>query len=780
MKRKIELLAPGGDVDSIKAAIAAGADAVYCGLENFNARNRATNIGFADLNGIIHLAHRNNCKVFLALNIIIVGDEIPTLIRLLNKLVNTRIDGVIVQDLGLFYLLSRYFKGLEIHASTQLTTHNEGQIKFLHKLGAARVNLSRELNLAEIKALTSVGHQNDIQVEVFVHGSYCISFSGLCYMSSFLGGKSGNRGRCSQPCRDRYLTTPAGKKFPLNLKDNSAYFNLGELYDAGVDSIKIEGRKKKFDYVYTVVNCWKKQIRSFCNQGVLNDDNSDLYKVFNRDFSNAYLRGDLNKNLFIDNPRDHSIKQFSGITSDSTNRELLREKRAYYAGKAKNSAIATEKIKQLSIAKAPLVLSISGTLDTPLKVSVKTPDTSFDVFSKLTLVEAGTYNPDQHNTSCCGAVKPLVLGSDDLAGGERRKTAACLSYDNFLERFKALNDTEYYLDHLEMENLQDDLFLPFKELASIKKKIVFILNNAQEYVEPIDVPVVKKQRTLKIKPVLSVLISSQNDLHLCNTTSADIFFQLPNCPDYEKSGYGDFFCANRKLIPWFPAILIGENYTAAVELLRQVQPECIVTNNTGIAYEAWEMGIPWIAGPYLNIVNSFSLLCLKEKFNCYGSFISNEISKKQVKYIVSPENFRLYYSIYHPVLLMNSRQCLLFQVAGCKKDRMDEECLQNCTKSSAITSLKNVPLRIEKEKGSYHCIYSNNNCLNTDIVADMPDTFSSFFIDLRDVKTETHVKVDKIGIIKLFENFLQGNPDSAKELKQMMYLTTNAQYTKGI
>ena len=182
--KRIELLAPGGDIDSIKAAVFAGADAVYCGLDRFNARNRAANISFDDLQGILRLAHQNGCQVFLTLNIIIVDREIPSIINLLNKLVNTSIDGIIVQDLGLFYLLSNYFKSLKIHASTQLTTHNEGQIQFLNKLKATRVNLSRELNIHEIRALTSVAHQNNILTEVFVHGSYCISFSGICYMSS--------------------------------------------------------------------------------------------------------------------------------------------------------------------------------------------------------------------------------------------------------------------------------------------------------------------------------------------------------------------------------------------------------------------------------------------------------------------------------------------------------------------------------------------------------------------------------------------------------------------
>jgi len=169
-----------------------------------------------------------------------------------------------------------------------------------------------------------------------------------------------------------------------------------------------------------------------------------------------------------------------------------------------------------------------------------------------------------------------------------------------------------------------------------------------------------------------------------------------------------------------------------------------------------------------------------ENFNCYGSFISNEISKYQIKSIIKPGDFKLYYSIYHPVLLLTSRQCLLHQVIGCEKNTIDEECIQKCNKSSSITNLKKVSLFIEKTKGNYHCIYNNKNYLNTDIVTDLPDVFSSFFIDLRDIKTKTKIKTDKAGIINLFENFLNGDFDSRKELKQIIHPTTNAQYKKGI
>lgn len=775
MKNRIELLAPGGDIDSIKAAIAAGADAVYCGLNQFNARNRATNIDFEDLNGILRLAHKKNCQIFLTLNIIFIESEIPTLINVLNKLVNTSIDGVIVQDLGLLYLLQKHFKSLKVHGSTQLTTHNEGQINFLSDLNATRVNLSRELSINEIKNLTLIGHKKNISTEVFVHGSNCIAFSGVCYISSVHGGKSGNRGRCSQPCRDRYLTTAEGKDFPLNLKDNSAFYDLEALSDAGVDSLKIEGRIKQFDYVYTVVNCWKKHILSFENNTKVNQakenhiqvnrDNSDLYKVFNRDFSNAYLKGDIDKDMFIDNPMDNSIKQFSKINEDSADKELLKEKVEYYAEKERINTNVKTIIQQLSTAKAPITISISGQLDSLLKVTVTTPDTSFEVFSETNLIRKSSSPP-----------------KSDAGQVAKKNSAKGLDYDLFFERFKAINNTEYHIKDLEFENLENDLFIPFKELTSIKNRILLMLNDSKEIIAPVVLPPLQKPDLAQNKPTLSVLISSVKDLHLCNDSSADFFYKIPSSFKDEFSELKNLFLNNKNLTPWLPSILIGEDYSNAVKFLQQVEPECIVTDNTGIAHEAYKRGINWIAGPNLNIVNSYSLLCLKEKFNCYGSFISNELNQYQIKKINNPENFKLYYSIFHPILLMTSRQCLHHQVIGCEKNSISDECIQNCNKSSSITNLNEHSLFIKKSKGNYHSIYNNYNFLNTDIVTDLPDKFSSFFIDLRDIKTKTKTKIDldKSEIVKFFENYLNGNSGLKSDLQQIIHPSTNVQYTKGI
>lgn len=747
MKRKIELLAPGGDIDSIKAAILAGADAIYCGLDKFNARNRAANISFDGLQGILRLAHKNGCQVFLTLNIIIVESEIPALIGLLNKLINTSIDGVIVQDLGLFYLLSNYFKGLKIHASTQLTTHNEGQIRFLSKLNATRINLSRELNISEIQALTSVAHQNNILTEVFVHGSYCLSFSGICYMSSVHGGNSGNRGRCSQPCRDRYISTAAGKDYPLNLKDNSAWYDIRELLDAGVDSLKIEGRIKKSDYVYTVVNSWKKHLQSFYNHTKPEDDSRELFKVFNRDFSNSFLKGDIHKDMFIDNPRDHSIQHLSEVNDYASDNEVEDSQIELYEEKEAIKTTVEYKIKQLSIAKAPLIINISGECGKPLKVTVRTPETSFVVLSEINLVNTGTES---------------------------------LNYAMIFKRLKAINDTEYFIEQLTLDNLQGEVYLPFKELTSIKKRVLFILNGLKETVDPIDVPILKKQNSVKIKPSLSVLISSPNDLYLCNDTSANIYYQLPDGLKNNCAEITAVFLKNKNIIPWFPSVLIGDDYDAAVEFLRQVQPKLIVTNNTGIAYEAWKKGISWIAGPFLNIVNSFSLICLKVNFNCSGAFISNEINKNQIRQINKPENFDLYCSIYHPIVLMTSRQCLFHQISGCEKNRIDDTCIQQCEKSTSITNYKKESFLIEKSMGNYHRIYNEINYLNTNIVTDVQDLFSGFLVDLRDIKTETKIENNKTAIIKHFQNLLDGNPDVGKELNLLINPTTKAQYMKGI
>lgn len=659
---QFELLAPGGDLDSIKAAIAAGADAIYCGLDRFNARNRATNLTLDNLNGVLTLAHQHSCKIFLTLNVLILESEIPAIVRLLSQLNTTKIDGVIVQDLGLAYILKHHFPDLDVHASTQLNTHNEGQILFLNQLTASRVNLSRELNIDEIKHLAQFGREHNVMMEVFVHGSYCIGFSGICYISSARNGASGNRGRCSQPCREQYETTKTGNNYPLNMKDNSAFGDLKALADAGVYSLKVEGRIKKSHYVYTVVDNWRQQIDRLCEGLELSEDTTELYTVFNRDFSNAFLQGDFGKAMYIDNPRDHAVKHFSKVYQCQSADDVQAVKKKLYDDKTAIIEKVAEQTKSFDVTSTQVSgSSLKGSIDVPTLPALPQPD------------------PRQ------GA------------------------------------------------------------------------------------------------PKLSVLTSSAQEAMLCEYQDIDVYYQLPMGLSGELSAMIELFQANPMFKPWFPAILIGEDYQAARVFLETIQPELSITNNSGVGMIAKELGLGWVAGPQMNTVNSYAFKCLQDEFAASGAFVSNELNMKQMRYIKRPQNMRSFYSIYHPNTLLTSRQCLFQQTEGCRKIKVNKGCLKRCDKRTSIINLKDNPYVVQKQKGSHNSIYSEHNVLNLQVLHDLPQLFSDVLIDLRDIQTETKVSASKPELIDAFLALFEDHSEQAVQtLNAMIQPTTNAQYLKGL
>jgi putative protease len=659
-QQSFELLAPGGDVESIKAAIAAGADAVYCGLDRFNARNRATNISLDTLKQILPLAHQHQCKIFLTLNIALLESEVPTMIRLLEQLNKSDIDGVIIQDLGLASLLQRHFPELDVHASTQLNTHNPGQILMMKQLGVSRVNLARELNIDEIKSLADFGHQHNVLMEVFVHGSYCVGFSGLCYISSARNGASGNRGRCSQPCRDPYQPTDVGVSHPLNLKDNSAYLDLPALADAGVYSLKIEGRIKKPHYVYSVVEQWRKQIDQYRKNGQIFNDTSPLYKVFNRDFSAGYLHNSIGKGMFIDNPRNNAAHHFA-----TTNNQITEQ--------------------QLSQAKSWI----------------------YDQTTQL------------------------------------------------------MQDTEHAI--LTLEQNGNDL-----DIVEIKRASVpFIPIKPSNH-----------ENDLPVTTTLSVLISNVEDAKQLTDVDCELYFQLPNTLAKQSDQLDDLFDQYPNLIPYFPSIVIGEDYAAADAFLDRHQPAKIVTNNTGIGYLAHQKGIKWIAGPQLNLMNGYAMLVLQQQFGCSGAFISNEINKLQLKRITKPANYELLYSLYHPNDLMVSRQCLFQQTSGCKKLKLNKGCLPRCEKSTSIINLNGSGYVIDKKMGELNHIFAERHYFNDAVLADFPNRFDGVMIDLRDITTQTRYQLSKPELIKQFQNAISHN--AMNQIHEVISATECNQYQKGL
>lgn len=293
--KPIELLAPAGSPDAYKAAAAAGADAVYLGAKGFNARVQAQNFSDGDLVTVIDDAHIRGIKVYLVLNTLIGENEIQEAATLASFVYQQGIDGIIVQDLGLVKLLKEIAPQLPLHASTQMTLHNIDGVKAAHQLGIERVVLSRELTMEEIR---DISINTGIQLEVFVHGALCISRSGQCLLSSFIGGRSGNRGRCAQPCRlpwKNEIASPSGK-YLISPRDLMTLEFLPQLINTGVSSLKIEGRMKSPEYVAAVVMVYRKYLdMALSNPFGYKVDAQDicmLEQVFNRGgFTTGYLKG---------------------------------------------------------------------------------------------------------------------------------------------------------------------------------------------------------------------------------------------------------------------------------------------------------------------------------------------------------------------------------------------------------------------------------------------------------------------------------------------------------
>lgn len=255
---KIELLAPSGNIESFMAAVSAGADAVYAGLKDFSARAKAKNFSYKQLKEICSYAHQKNVKVFVAVNTLVKNLEIKSVLNTLEQISLSGADAIIVQDLGVAYLSKKYFPNIRLHASTQLTIHNSYGAIQAKQMGFERAVLARELSFDEIK---SIKNKSNIELEIFCHGALCFCVSGLCLFSSFIGGYSGNRGHCAQPCR-RLWSVDGKKGYFLSPKDFQLIDYIKQIKEIGITSLKIEGRLKSADYVSKTVRAYRLLIDS--------------------------------------------------------------------------------------------------------------------------------------------------------------------------------------------------------------------------------------------------------------------------------------------------------------------------------------------------------------------------------------------------------------------------------------------------------------------------------------------------------------------------------------
>ena len=284
-----ELLAPAGDMECLYAAVAAGADAIYVGGKRFGARAFAKNFDIDELSRAVAYCHLHGVKLYVTLNTLIEDKEMGEAVEYAAELYRIGVDALIVCDLGVTSEIRRYVPDLELHASTQMSVHSTSGCEAAERFGVTRVVLARELSLEDIKAAVN---NSSCEIEVFLHGALCVCYSGQCLFSSLVGGRSGNRGECAQPCRLPYNNG----KYPLSLKDLSLADHIPELIESGVASLKIEGRMKSPEYVYTVVSIYRRLLDE--GRAATAKENEALRRAFSRGgFTDGYFSGKTDKGM---------------------------------------------------------------------------------------------------------------------------------------------------------------------------------------------------------------------------------------------------------------------------------------------------------------------------------------------------------------------------------------------------------------------------------------------------------------------------------------------------
>lgn len=326
-----ELLAPAGSMEALKAAIVGGADAVYLGGKQFGARAFADNFDQQELAEAIKTAHFNGCKVYLTVNTLIADEEMEQALNWIHYAYTQGVDALIIQDSGLMTLVRKLLPALPLHASTQMTIHNSYGANFLAAQGMERAILARELTLEQIAAIKE---KTDLELEIFIHGALCICYSGQCLFSSMIGGRSGNRGRCAQPCRMAYtlvdefeneIESVNGGNYLLSPRDLFAFHYIEQLHALGVTAWKIEGRMKKPQYVAVTSSIYSKYLQLLDQQRIIYHDQEDyrkLMQIFNRDACSGYWFGNPGASL-ISYKRPNNRGLFVGRISAIENGKII-------------------------------------------------------------------------------------------------------------------------------------------------------------------------------------------------------------------------------------------------------------------------------------------------------------------------------------------------------------------------------------------------------------------------------------------------------------------------
>lgn len=728
--RDVELLAPVGSFEALKAAVQNGANAVYLGGKDFGARASANNFDRDELKEAVKYAHIRGVQVFVTTNTLRKENEIEDFLEYAKFLYDIDVDAIILQDIGMARLIKRELPDFELHASTQMVAHSLEDVKYLESVGFDRVVLAREVTVEEIKYICD---NCKADIEVFVHGALCVCYSGQCLMSSMIGNRSGNRGRCAQPCRQRYelIDVYTGEvvnsngDYLLSPRDLNAIEEIDKVIDAGVHSLKIEGRMKRPEYVATVIDGYRKTIDEYLATNKLNVSDetiNDLYTIFNRKFTKGLLLGDVGKDMMNSQLPNNQGLYVGTVVDYNKKAKRLKIKLANTLKKGdginlgggtigriiKNGNIETigykgETIELDFVGEARKGQIVFKTSDSELMDRVQATFTQDKEFVKNIIDAKITIKLGQ---------KPILTLID------RNKNQATIEGDKIVEeamkvalskekvetQLRKLGNTPYELDLLEIE-LDDNVSLPISLLNQMRRDCIELLNK-----ERISIKNRKyKNKTIKYKPVqynrnkqqeISVKVKNLEQLESALECGVDrIYYEYTNTIDKAMSLAMKY---NKKVIYSAPRIIRNKEYNHLAKANNAGVESVQVGNYGSIDYfKDKKLNIDY----YLNAFNSETINYYKE-IGADTLCISQELNINEIKETIKYTDINIESVVYGYTPLMITEYCPMgVIVRDCKKDKRVSKCKESIY---ALRNSKGDEFRVSQDIFCRSTIYNSN------------------------------------------------------------------------
>lgn len=728
--RDVELLAPVGSFEALKAAVQNGANAVYLGGKDFGARASANNFDRDELKDAVKYAHIRGVQVFVTTNTLRKENEIEDFLEYVKFLYDIDVDAIILQDIGMARLIKRELPDFELHASTQMVAHSLEDVKYLEGVGFDRVVLAREVTVEEIKYICD---NCKADIEVFVHGALCVCYSGQCLMSSMIGNRSGNRGRCAQPCRQRYELVDvytgevvnSNGDYLLSPKDLSTIEEIDKIIDAGVHSLKIEGRMKRPEYVATVIDGYRKTIDEYLATNKLNVSDeiiNDLYTIFNRKFTKGLLLGDVGKDMMNSQLPNNQGLYVGTVVDYNKKAKRLKIKLANTLKKGdginlgggtigriiKNGNIETigykgETIELDFVGEARKGQIVFKTSDSELMDRVQATFTQDKELVKNIIDAKITIKLGQ---------KPILTLKDrhgneatiecDKIVEEAMKVA--LSKEKVEAQLRKLGNTPYELDLLEIE-LDDNVSLPVSLLNQMRRDCIELLDK-----ERISIKNRKyKDKVVKYKPVqynrnkkqeISVKVKNLEPLESALECNIDrIYYEDTNSIDKAMSLAMKY---NKKVIYSAPRIIRNKEYNHLAKANNAGVASVQVGNYGSIDYfKGKELNIDY----YLNAFNSETINYYKE-IGADTLCISQELNINEIKETIKYTDINIESVVYGYTPLMITEYCPMgVIVRDCKKDKRVAKCKESIY---ALRNSKGDEFRVSQDIFCRSTIYNSN------------------------------------------------------------------------